>query len=54
MTYPISEIEGMSAFSASKLKSLGWQARTPLPEGLRRAYAAFVELMADQEKRAAA
>jgi GDP-L-fucose synthase len=38
----------------SKLKSLGWQARTPLPEGLRRAYAAFVELMADQEKRVAA
>jgi GDP-L-fucose synthase len=28
----------------SKLKRLGWQARTPLPEGLRRAYAAFVEL----------
>jgi GDP-L-fucose synthase len=38
----------------SKLKSLGWQARTPLPEGLRRAYAAFVELMDAQEKRAAA
>jgi GDP-L-fucose synthase len=38
----------------SKLKSLGWQARTPLPEGLRHAYAAFVELMADQEKRVAA
>ncbi|WP_075795297.1 GDP-L-fucose synthase [Massilia putida] len=38
----------------SKLKSLGWQARTPLPEGLRRAYAAFVDLMAAQEKRAAA
>jgi GDP-L-fucose synthase len=38
----------------SKLKSLGWQARTPLPEGLRSAYAAFVDLMADQEKRAAA
>lgn len=38
----------------SKLKSLGWQARTPLPEGLRSAYAAFVELMADQEKRVAA
>jgi GDP-L-fucose synthase len=26
----------------SKLKRLGWQASTPLPEGLRRAYAAFV------------
>jgi GDP-L-fucose synthase len=38
----------------SKLKSLGWQARTPLPDGLRRAYAAFVDLMADQEKRVAA
>jgi GDP-L-fucose synthase len=25
----------------SKLKQLGWQASTPLPEGLRRAYAAF-------------
>jgi GDP-L-fucose synthase len=38
----------------SKLKSLGWQARTPLPEGLQRAYAAFVDLMDAQEKRAAA
>jgi GDP-L-fucose synthase len=38
----------------SKLKSLGWQARTPLPEGLRRAYAAFVDLAEAQEKRAAA
>jgi len=38
----------------SKLKSLGWQARTPLPEGLQRAYAAFVDLTADQEKRVAA
>jgi GDP-L-fucose synthase len=38
----------------SKLKSLGWQARTPLPDGLRRTYAAFVDLMADQEKRVAA
>jgi GDP-L-fucose synthase len=38
----------------SRLKSLGWQARTPLPEGLRRAYAAFAELMKVQEKRAAA
>jgi GDP-L-fucose synthase len=27
----------------SKLKRLGWQASTPLQEGLRRAYAAFVE-----------
>jgi GDP-L-fucose synthase len=27
----------------SKLKALGWQASTPLPEGLRRAYAAFLE-----------
>jgi GDP-L-fucose synthase len=26
----------------SKLKQLGWQASTPLPEGLRQAYAAFV------------
>jgi GDP-L-fucose synthase len=26
----------------SKLKNLGWQARTPLAEGLRRAYAAFL------------
>jgi len=38
----------------SKLKSLGWQARTPLAEGLRRAYAAFAELMKVQEKRAVA
>lgn len=28
----------------SKLKALGWSARIPLPEGLRRAYAAFLEL----------
>jgi GDP-L-fucose synthase len=27
----------------SKLRALGWQASTPLPEGLRRAYAAFLE-----------
>jgi GDP-L-fucose synthase len=38
----------------SKLKRLGWQASTPLPEGLRRAYDAFVELMAAEENRAAA
>jgi GDP-L-fucose synthase len=38
----------------SKLKQLGWQASTPLPEGLRRAYDAFVDLMAAQETRAAA
>jgi GDP-L-fucose synthase len=38
----------------SKLKQLGWQASTPLPEGLQRAYAAFSELMAAGENRAAA
>jgi GDP-L-fucose synthase len=38
----------------SKLKQLGWQASTPLPEGLQRAYAAFAELMAADESRAAA
>jgi GDP-L-fucose synthase len=38
----------------SKLKQLGWQASTPLPEGLRRAYAAFVELTEDGVNRAAA
>jgi GDP-L-fucose synthase len=27
----------------SKLKGLGWRACTPLPEGLRRAYDAFLE-----------
>jgi GDP-L-fucose synthase len=27
----------------AKLRALGWQASTPLPEGLRRAYAAFLE-----------
>jgi GDP-L-fucose synthase len=37
----------------SKLKALGWQARTPLPEGLRHAYAAFVEWMAAPDRRAA-
>jgi GDP-L-fucose synthase len=31
----------------SKLKSLGWSARTPLPEGLRRAYQAFLERHAE-------
>jgi GDP-L-fucose synthase len=38
----------------SKLKRLGWQASTPLPEGLKRAYEAFVALTTDTEKRAAA
>jgi GDP-L-fucose synthase len=38
----------------SKLKALGWQARTPLREGLQMAYDAFVELTAVEEKRAAA
>jgi GDP-L-fucose synthase len=38
----------------SKLTQLGWQASTPLPEGLRRAYDAFVELMEAEQNRAAA
>jgi GDP-L-fucose synthase len=38
----------------SKLKRLGWQASTPLQEGLRRAYAAFVELTEAEQNRAAA
>jgi GDP-L-fucose synthase len=38
----------------SRLRKLGWQASTPLPEGLRRAYAAFVLLNRDDGKRAAA
>ncbi|MGJ7918446.1 GDP-L-fucose synthase family protein [Massilia sp. LXY-6] len=38
----------------SKLRQLGWQASTPLPEGLQQAYAAFVELMEAEENRAAA
>jgi GDP-L-fucose synthase len=38
----------------SKLKQLGWQASTPLHEGLRRAYEAFVRLIAEQDKRVAA
>jgi GDP-L-fucose synthase len=38
----------------SKLKQLGWQASTPLQEGLRRAYAAFVELTEAEQNRAAA
>lgn len=37
----------------SKLRALGWQARTPLPEGLRLAYAAFVAWMAAPDRRAA-
>jgi GDP-L-fucose synthase len=38
----------------SKLKQLGWQASTPLPEGLRSAYAAFVALAESARNRAAA
>jgi GDP-L-fucose synthase len=38
----------------SKLRQLGWQASTPLQDGLRRAYDAFVELMAAEESRVAA
>jgi GDP-L-fucose synthase len=38
----------------SKLKRLGWQASTPLEEGLRQAYAAFVELTEAEQNRAAA
>jgi GDP-L-fucose synthase len=38
----------------SKLKRLGWQASTSLPEGLTRAYAAFVELTEAEQNRAAA
>jgi GDP-L-fucose synthase len=37
----------------SRLNALGWRANTPLAEGLRRAYAAFVDLMAAQEKQVA-
>ena len=35
MTYPISEIEGMTAFSASKLKSLGIRTTASLLEATR-------------------
>ena len=35
MTYPISEIEGMSAFAASKLKSLGIRTTSALLEAAR-------------------
>jgi len=38
----------------SKLTQLGWQASTPLSEGLRHAYAAFVELTEVEQNRAAA
>jgi GDP-L-fucose synthase len=37
-----------------KLKRLGWQASTPLPEGLRSAYAAFTALADADTRRAAA
>jgi GDP-L-fucose synthase len=37
-----------------KLKRLGWQAGTPLPEGLRLAYKAFLATTASGEKRAVA
>jgi GDP-L-fucose synthase len=33
----------------SKLKALGWQASTPLPEGLRRAYDAFLQLQPETQ-----
>jgi GDP-L-fucose synthase len=33
----------------SKLRSLGWQARTPLSEGLQRAYQSFLEVHDDDE-----
>ena len=36
----------------SKLKRLGWQASTPLPEGLRRAYEAFLALDAGNRRAA--
>jgi len=37
----------------SKLNSLGWRASTPLPDGLRRAYDAFVAAGAGEDRRAA-
>jgi GDP-L-fucose synthase len=56
IAFDISKPDGTprKLLDVSKLKQLGWQASTPLPEGLRRAYAAFVELMEAQENRAAA
>ena len=38
----------------SRLRRLGWQAGTPLVEGLRRTYAAFLASLADGDKRVAA
>jgi GDP-L-fucose synthase len=36
----------------SKLKALGWQASTPLPLGLRRAYDAFLQLQPEGQPKA--
>ena len=56
ITFDTSKPDGTprKLLDVSKLHALGWHARTPLPEGLRRAYAAFVDGMAASARRAAA
>ena len=56
ITFDTSKPDGTprKLLDVSTLHALGWQARTPLPEGLRRAYAAFVDGMAASARRAAA
>jgi GDP-L-fucose synthase len=56
ITFDASKPDGTprKLLDVSRLRKLGWQASTPLPEGLRRAYAAFVDLYRNEAKRAAA
>ena len=56
ITFDTSKPDGTprKLLDVSKLHALGWHARTPLPEGLRRAYAAFIDAMAAPARRAAA
>jgi GDP-L-fucose synthase len=56
ITFDTSKPDGTprKLLDVSRLGKLGWQASTPLPEGLRRAYAAFALLNRGEANRAAA
>jgi GDP-L-fucose synthase len=56
ITFDTSKPDGTprKLLDVSRLRRLGWQASTPLPEGLRRAYAAFVGQGGNGANRAAA
>jgi GDP-L-fucose synthase len=56
ITFDTSKPDGTprKLLDVSRLRKLGWQASTPLPEGLRRAYAAFALQYRNEAKRAAA